>query len=110
MVKGLESREVEGGYPEPTEAAAFFARQMNRPVLNRGGDTGVRRPDELAPLWHLLLEGMRRGEGLSAYGGVTSTLNVEPHIVQTIAPDKQQRRGVDSRPNQDRVRSAYRPT
>lgn len=71
------------------EAAAFLHAAMNRPVLNRGGDTGVRRPDELAPLWHLLLlEGMRRGEGLGLRWRDVNFERGTAHIVQTIAPDK----------------------
>ncbi len=72
-----------------TEAAAFLHTAMNRPVINRGGDTGIRRPDELHPLWHLLLlEGMRRGEGLGLRWRDVNFERGTAHIVQTVAPNK----------------------
>lgn len=71
------------------EAATFLHAAMNRPVLNRSGDSGARRPDELHPLWHLLLlEGMRRGEGLGLRWRDVNFERGTAHIVQTVAPDK----------------------
>jgi integrase len=71
------------------EAAAFLHAAMNRPVLSRGGDTGKRQPDELHPLWHLLLlEGMRRGEGLGLRWRDINFDRGTAHIVQTVAPNK----------------------
>ena len=79
---------------------------MNRRCSNRGGDTGRPTSDESAPRHLLTFEGMR---AVKAFGLRWRDVNFErgtAHIVQTIAPDKsEQRRGVDSRPNQDRVRS-----
>lgn len=71
------------------EAAVFLHATMSRPVLNRSGDTGARRPDGLHPLWHLLLlEGMRRGEGLGLRWRDVNFERGTAHIVQTVAPDK----------------------
>lgn len=74
------------------EAAVFLDAAMHRPVLTRGGDTGIRRPDDLHPLWHfLVLEGMRRGEAL---GLRWRDLNIErgtAHIVQTVVHNKAKR-------------------
>lgn len=74
------------------EAATFLHVAMNRPILTRGGDSGRRRPDDLAPLWHLLLmEGMRRGEALGLRWGDLYWERGTAHIVQTVAPDKANR-------------------
>lgn len=71
------------------EAAAFLHAALNRPVLNRAGDTGKRRPDDLHPLWHLLLlEGMRRGEALGLRWHDINWERGTAHIVQTVAPNK----------------------
>jgi integrase len=73
----------------PEEAARFLDTVMHRPVLHRGGDSGQRRPDELHPLWHLLLlEGMRRGEALGLRWRDVNWERGTAHISQTVAPDK----------------------
>lgn len=73
----------------PDEAALFLRTAQDMPVLNRGGDTGRRRVDELHPLWHLLLlEGMRRGEGLGLRWRDVDLDRGTAHIVQTVAPNK----------------------
>lgn len=74
------------------EAAAFLHVAMNRPVLHRGGDSGQRKPDDLTPLWHLLLlEGLRRGEALGLRWADVNWERGTVHIVQTIAADKTNR-------------------
>ncbi len=74
------------------EAATFLHTAMHRPVLTRGGDSGVRRPDDLTPLWHLLLlEGMRRGEALGLRWSDVNWERGTAHIVQTVAADKTNR-------------------
>ena len=76
----------------PQEAMTFLDTAMNRPVLHRGGDSGIRRPDDLAPIWHLLLlEGLRRGEGLGLRWRDVNFERGTAHIVQTVAPDKSNR-------------------
>ena len=71
------------------EAARFLDVSLCRPILTRGGDSGRRKPDELSPLWHLLLlEGMRRGEALGLRWGDVNWERGTVHIVQTVAPDK----------------------
>jgi integrase len=72
-----------------SEAGRFLDAAMNRPVVNRGGDTGKREPDSLSPLWHLLLlEGMRRGEALRLRWADVNWERSTAHIRQTVAPDK----------------------
>lgn len=76
----------------PQEALTFLDTAMNRPVLHRGRDSGIRRPDDLAPLWHLLLlEGMRRGEALGLRWRDVNVERGTAHLVQTVAPDKSNR-------------------
>jgi integrase len=73
----------------PQEATAFLHAAMNRPVLARGGDTGRVRPDDLSPLWHLLLlEAMRRGEALGLRWQDVNWERGTVHIVQTVVADK----------------------
>lgn len=71
------------------EARRFLATAQARPVLHRGGDSGRREPDPLHPLWHLLLlEGMRRGEGLGLRWRDVDLAAGTASISQTVAPDK----------------------
>lgn len=74
------------------EAMAFLHTAEHRPVLNRSGDTGRREPDDLHPLWHLLLlEGMRRGEGLGLRWRDIDLSRGTASITQVVAPDKSDR-------------------
>lgn len=71
------------------EARRFLATAQARPILDRAGDTGRREPDSLHPLWHLLLlEGMRRGEGLGLRWRDVDLNIGTASIAQTVAPDK----------------------
>lgn len=71
------------------EARCFLATAQARPVLTRAGDSGRREPDPLHPLWHLLLlEGMRRGEGLGLRWRDVDLRAGTASIAQTVAPDK----------------------
>ncbi len=73
----------------PEEAAAFLSASLTRPVLHRGGASGIVRPDELTPLWHfLLLEGMRRGEALGLRWADVNWDRGAIHISQTVVSDK----------------------
>ena len=68
---------------------AFLDAAQARPVLHRGGDSGVRRSDDMVALWFLLgLEGMRRGEGLGLRWSDIDFDRGTAHVVQTVAPDK----------------------
>lgn len=71
---------------------AFLDAAQARPVLHRGGDSGVRRPDDMVALWFLLgLEGLRRGEGLGLRWADVDLAKGTAHLVQTVAPDKTNR-------------------
>jgi integrase len=78
------------------EAATFLRVAMNRPILYRTSvnlEVAIKpvqsRPDDLVPLWHLLLlEGMRRGEALGLRWTDINWERGTAHIVQTVAPDK----------------------
>lgn len=73
----------------PDQVRTFLATAQARPVLGRGGDTGRREPDDLHPLWHLLvLEGMRRGEALGLRWKDVDLDTGKASIQQTVAPDK----------------------
>lgn len=70
----------------------FLDAAQARPVLHRGGDSGVRRPDDMVALWFLLgLEGVRRGEGLGLRWSDVDFGKGTAHLVQTVAPDKSNR-------------------
>lgn len=71
------------------EARRFLTTAQARPVLNRAGDTGRCEQDPLHPLWHLLLlEGMRRGEGLGLRWRDVNINAGTASITQTVAPNK----------------------
>ena len=71
------------------EARSFLLAAEHRPELNRGGDTGRRAPDPLWPLWPLLLlEGLRKGEGLGLRWRDVDLDRGTASITQTVAADK----------------------
>lgn len=83
----LERKTVETWNVE--EVQAFLDAATNRPVLNRGGDTGRRAPDPLWPLWPLLaLEGLRKGEALGLRWRDVDLERGTASIAQTVSADK----------------------
>jgi len=71
------------------EARGFLMAAEQRPELGRGGDTGRRAPDPLWPLWPLLLlEGLRKGEGLGLRWRDVDLDRGTASIAQTVAADK----------------------
>lgn len=71
------------------ELTAFLDTAAQRPVLNRGGDSGRRAPDPLWPLWPLLaLEGLRKGEALGLRWRDVDLDRGTASIAQTVSADK----------------------